>query len=64
MFDFIDYADCHDEQSTLLSLAMCKAFNSLKWKFSFKVFECYGSGDNFICYLKTIYNTPKMLYYQ
>ena len=25
LFDFIDYADCHDKQSTLLSLDMCKA---------------------------------------
>ena len=40
MLDFIDNADCHDKQSTLLSLHMCKAFDCLKWKFIFKVFEC------------------------
>ena len=59
MFDFIDYADCHDKQSTLLSLDMCKAFDSLKWEFIFKIFECYGFGDNFMRFLKTVYNTPK-----
>ena len=48
MFDFIDYADCHDKQSTLFSLDMCKAFDSLKWEFILKIFECYGFGDNFM----------------
>ena len=59
MFDFIDYANCHDKQSTLLSLDMCKAFDSLKREFIFQVFKCNGFGDNFIRFLKTIYNTPK-----
>ena len=56
MFEFIDYVDCHDEQSTLLSLDMCKTVDFLKWKFIFKVFECYAFGDNFIRCLKTFYN--------
>ena len=55
----IDYADCHDKQSTLLPLGMCNAFDSLKWGFIFEVFECYGLGDNFKRCLKTVYNTPK-----
>ena len=38
---------------------MCKAFDSLKWEFIFKIFECYGFGDNFMRFLKTVYNTPK-----
>ena len=38
---------------------MCKAFDSLKWEYIFKIFECYGFGDNFIRFLKTIYNSPK-----
>ena len=59
MFDFIDYADCHDKQSTLLSLDMCKAFDSLKWKFICKVLECYRFGNNFLRFLKTVYNNPK-----
>ena len=59
MFDFIDYANCHDKQSTLLSLDMCKTFDSLKWGFIFKIFECYGFGDNFIRFLKNIYDTQK-----
>ena len=59
MLDFIDYADCHDKQSTLLSLDMCKTFDSLKWEFIFKIFECHGFGDNFMRFLKTVYNTPK-----
>ena len=59
MFDFIDFADCHDKQSTLLSLNMCKVFDSLKWEFIFKIFECYGFGDNFMRFLKTVCNTPK-----
>ena len=59
MFGFIDYADYHDKQSALSSLDMCKAFDFLKWEFIFKIFECYGFGDNFIRFLKTVYNTPK-----
>ena len=59
MFDFIDYADCHDKQSALLSLDMCKAFDSLKLELIFKIFECYRFVDNFIRFLKTVYNTPK-----
>ena len=38
---------------------MCKAFDSLKWEFIFKVFEYYGFGDNFIRFLKIVYNTKK-----
>ena len=33
--------------------------DSLKWEFIFKIFECYGFGDNFMRFLKTVYNTPK-----
>ena len=58
MFDFIDYADCHNKQSTLLSLDMCKTFDSLKWTFISKVLECYGFGDKFLRFLKTVYNNP------
>ena len=25
----------------------------------FKIFECYGFGDSFMRFLKTVYNTPK-----
>ena len=59
MFDFIDCANRHDKQSTLLSLDMCKTFDSLKWGFIFKIFECYEFGDNFIRFLKNIYHTQK-----
>ena len=38
---------------------MCKAFDSLKWEFIFKVYECYGFNDNFIRCFKTVYNTQK-----
>ena len=61
MFDFIDYTDCHVKQSTLLFLDMCKAFDSLKWEFIFKVYECYRFGDNFVRFLETVYNTPKYI---
>ena len=35
LFDFIDYMDHNDDPGTLLSLDMCKAFDSLKWDFIF-----------------------------
>ena len=59
MFNFINYADYYDKQSSLLSLDKYKTFDSFKWEFILKVFECYGFGDNFMRFLKTIYNTPK-----
>ena len=59
MFNFVDYADYYNKLRPLLPLAMCKAFNSLNWKFIFKAFECNEFGDNFIRCLKTVYNTSK-----
>ena len=62
MFEFIGYVDCHDKQSTLSSLDMCKAFDSLKWEFTFMVFEYYGFGNNFLRFFKNRLQYPKMLY--
>ena len=59
MFDFIDYMDYFEKPGTLLSLDMHKAFDSLRWDFIFEVFQSFGFGNNFICWLKTVYNVPK-----
>ena len=34
----MDYAEYHDEQSTLLFLNICKGFDFFKWEFIFKLF--------------------------
>ena len=58
LFDFIDYMDHNDDPGTLLSLDMCKAFDSFIWDFIFKVFESDGFGNYFNSWLKTIYKFP------
>ena len=39
MFDFIYYANCHNKQSTLLSIDMSKACDSLKWEVILSVMD-------------------------
>ena len=61
MFDFIEHTVCQHEQSTLLSMGMCKTFDSLKWEFIFKAFRSYRFGDNYKRCLETVCNTPKCI---
>ena len=61
LFDFIDYTDHNHDPGTLLSLDMCKTFDSLKWDFIFKVFESFGFGNYLNDWLKTIYKFLKCI---
>ena len=40
MFDIIDYANRKKVPGAVFSIDLCKAFDSLKWSFIFKMLNC------------------------
>ena len=59
MFDIIDYANCKNVPSAVLSVDLQKAFDSLNWSFIFAMLRIYGFGDFLIGLIKMIYKEPK-----
>ena len=48
MFDIIDYANRKKVPGAVLSIDLCKAFDSLKWSFIFEMLKLYGFGSKII----------------
>ena len=59
MFDIIDYANHKDVPRAILSIDLCKAFDSLNWSFIFAMLKSYGFGNNIINWIKILYKQPK-----
>ena len=59
MFDIIDYANCKNVPSAVLSIDVQKAFDSLNWSFILAMLRTYGFGDFLIDLIKMIYKGPK-----
>ncbi len=54
---FDDYKE-NDKLGILLTLDFMKAFDSLEWKFMFKVMEIFNFGNMFISWIRLLYNNP------
>lgn len=59
IYDLISYLDTKHQPGLLLCLDFEKAFDSLDWKFMFKVLEAYGFGENICNWIKTFYKNIK-----
>ena len=59
MFDIIDYANRKKVPGAVLSIDLCKAFDSLKWSFIFEMLKLYGFGSKIINWIKILYKKPK-----
>ena len=59
IFDIIDYANWKKVSGALLSVDLCKAFDSLKWPFIFKMLNLYGFGRTIINWIKILYKKTK-----
>ena len=57
MLDVIDYANYKNGPGAVLSIDLCKAFDSLKWPFIFATLKLYGFGS--ISWIKILYKNPK-----
>ena len=58
LIDIIEYADKFDKPGILLMLDFAKAFDSLEWNFMFKTLKKFGFHDDFIKWIKVLYNRP------
>ena len=54
MFDVIDYANPKKVPGAVLSIDLCKAFNSLKWSFIFEMLKLYEFGSRIINWIKIL----------
>ena len=59
MFDIINYANRKKVPGAVLSIDLCKAFDSLKWSFIFEMLKLYGFGSKIINWIKILYKKPK-----
>ncbi len=56
--DYFEHCDKFDVPGILLMLDFEKAFDSIEWNFMYKVLEKFNFGDNFIKWVKILYNQP------
>ena len=56
--DIFDYATKFKRTGALIFLDFAKAFDSLEWDFMFSSLEKFNFGNNFIHWIKTVYNKP------
>ena len=59
MFDIIDYANRKKVPEAVLSIDLCKAFDSLKWSFIFEMLKLYRFGSKIRNWIKILYKKPK-----
>ena len=59
MLDNIDNANCKKVPGGVLSIDLCKAFDSLKWPFIFEMLKLYEFGSKIIDWIKILYKKPK-----
>ena len=54
--DVIDYTDILNEDGIILFLDFKKAFDTIEWQFMLKTLKKFGFKDNFINWVKVLYN--------
>ena len=59
MFDISDHPICKIVPGDVLSINLCKAFDSLKWSFIFEMLKLYEFGSKLINWIKTLRKKPK-----
>ena len=59
IFDIIDYLDSNNLPGILINLDFEKAFDSLDWKFMFKVLKAFGFGEDICRWISTFYYNVK-----
>ena len=59
MFDISDYLNCKIVPGDVLSINLCKAFDSLKWSFIFEMLKLYEFSSKLINWIKTLRKKPK-----
>jgi len=60
MQNIVDYDNFKNIEGAIISLDLCKVFDSQRWLFIFGMLRSYGFGEVIINWIKTLY---KMLYY-
>jgi len=55
----LEYTDQKDLPGLLLFIDFEKAFNTLEWKFIWKVFEKFNFGKSFMKWIKIVYTNPE-----
>ena len=58
MFDIIDYGNRKKVPGAVLSIDLCKAFDSLKWSFIFEILKLYRFSSKIINWIKILYKKP------
>ena len=56
--DIIDFTNIYKKQGILISLDFQKAFDSLEWNFMECTLHKFNFGNNFIKWIKILYNNP------
>ena len=56
--DIFEYCENYNTPGAIICLDFQKAFDSLDWNFMFSVLEKYNFGQNFIKWIKILYNKP------
>ena len=58
IMDIIKYCEDFNKPGAILCLDFKKAFDTLDWKFLFECLRKYNFGDNFIKWIRILYNKP------
>ena len=59
MFDIIDHANRKKVPEAVLSIDLCKTFDSLKWSYIFEMLKLHGIGSKIINWIKILHKKPK-----
>ena len=59
--DIIEYCDKYNKTGLILFLDFEKAFDTVEWPFMFKTLQAFNFGENFINWIKTLYQKPSSI---
>ena len=56
VIEMIEYLEDEDLSGLIMTIDFEKAFDKIEWNFIFKTLEYFNFGDEFINYVKLLYN--------